>query len=90
MECFARRAHARGFAPQCRGDGGEFFSRENAGNECAGANPGMAAAWADSFPARSDTPFVPLLPMVDSLAKPTPAMLPKLAWANRLGKTTAH
>jgi hypothetical protein len=45
-----------GFATQWRWRDGEFVSRENAGNECAGASAGMTAAWADSFPALSDTP----------------------------------
>jgi hypothetical protein len=45
-----------GFATQCRWGGVKFVSRENAGNECAGASARMAAAWADSFPAPSDTP----------------------------------
>jgi hypothetical protein len=59
-----------GFATKCRWDGVEFVSRKNGGNEYVGANAGMAAGWADSFPAPPDTPIVPQLPPADSVAKP--------------------
>jgi hypothetical protein len=59
-----------GFATQCRRHGGAFVSREKAGNEWAGASAAMAGAWADSFPAPSDTPILPWLPKVDPVAKP--------------------